>query len=182
MSTSHGRGNLANTTNQLSTFDDNLEDQFDEDLNVPRMINIQQSKMLEPISAHVVDPMKMKIHHTHQSSIDDIARGSQRQYPGQPLQVASQHIPATQRVSHHPHDSQHLRTKLESQSTLRTQTSTTSSLIPSEDFLSLTTKMKENHKEIKRIENILYRNNTKKIVHTENMRDFEIKAKQIYGR
>ena len=39
-----------------------------------------------------------------------------------------------------------------------TQTSTTSSVVPSENFQQMSAKLKNNNKEIKRIENILYKN------------------------
>ena len=125
-------------------------------MKMPRLINIQHSKMLEPKAAHVV---AMRVHHTQTSSIDDIARGSLRQLPPHLLQVTTQQVPASHRASNFPGNTASTYIQpLDSSRTFLTQTSTTSTELPVEDLITLPTKMRHNNQEIKRIENILYKN------------------------
>ena len=65
--------------NQMSTFDGVLDVQSKlelDDLKMPKLINVQNSKMLEPHSNGYTQGI---IRHNNQSSIEDIARGTYRQ-------------------------------------------------------------------------------------------------------
>ena len=63
--------------NQLSTFDGIIDGQskeyLDDDLNVPRLINVQNSKMLEPVHSSYAQGVRRN---NNQSSIEEIARGT----------------------------------------------------------------------------------------------------------
>ena len=78
-------------------------------------------------------------------------------------------MPASHRASNLPRNTASAYTKPpDSSRTFLTQTSTTSTELPAVNLLSLTTKMKHNNQEIKRIENILYKNDKHVARHKKN--------------
>ena len=102
-------------------------------------------------------------------------------------------MPASHRASNLPQNMAATISKpADSSRTLLTQTSTTSTELPAVNLLTLTSKMKQNNKEIRRIESILYKNDkhttrhrktsskigTSKVV-SDKMSIFQQKAKAL---
>ena len=138
MTMTNGRGQKVNMINQMSTFDGAIDAQSKldlDDLQMPKLINVQNSKMLEPHSSNRNYAQGI-IRHNNQSSIEDIARGTfrQSQNPQSSLRLATRKVSASHRVTNFPQNTLSGRNPAESSRTIMTQTSTTSSVMPSENF------------------------------------------------
>lgn len=131
----NGKGQNVDMINQLSTFDGILDvqskDELEDELKMPRLINVQNSKMLEPISSRFAQGVKR---HNNQGSIEEITRGTQRQNPQSSLKLATRKLAASHRVANFPQNTLSVRNPADSERTIMTQTSTTSSVMPSENF------------------------------------------------